>query len=97
MGLQIGRRPSFFFSKNTLNRGRHWGIRKADHQGYIRRGMVGKSGVANHALRMLHQPDWENSCLVAKDRRTYKRRIMQSILLVTQARPQEVMMICQGP
>jgi len=60
---------------------RHWGTRKAEHQGYVRRGEADKSGVANHAINMLHKPDWQNSCVVAKESRTYKRRMMESILI----------------
>ena len=30
---------------------------------------------------MLHKPDWQNSCVVAKESKTYKRRMMESILI----------------
>jgi uncharacterized FlaG/YvyC family protein len=60
---------------------RHWGTRKAEHQGHVRRGEVDKSGVANHAVSMLHHPDWENSCILARESNTYKRRMMESILI----------------
>ncbi|CAN0001178.1 unnamed protein product, partial [Heterosigma akashiwo] len=40
---------------------RHWGTRKGEHQGYVRRGEASKSGVANHAVNILHHPDWEKS------------------------------------
>ena len=60
---------------------RHWGIRKAEHQGCVRRREADKIRVANHAISMLHNPDWQNSCVVAKESRIYKRRMMESILI----------------
>ncbi len=60
---------------------RHWGTRKGEHQGYVRRGEASKSGVANHAVNMLHHPDWEKSHIVAKEGNTYRRRMMESILI----------------
>ena len=49
--------------------------------GHARKGEASKSGVANHAVNMLHHPNWEKSHVVAKEGNTYIRRMMESILI----------------